>query len=110
MDGRKQRVNLHEAYPFLRGKSLHYWKRLQHNMDAHHTRAQSLQYRKMILEKQHKMNYQNEYDRLRNALNATVLRRNALTGDMIRAPAVSFTEKDGVKRRLEELEKLGVNK
>ena len=74
-------------------------------MDAHHTRAQSLQYRKMILEKQHKMNYQNEYDRLRNALDATVLRRNALTGDMIRGPAVSFTEKDGVKRRLEELEK-----
>jgi len=56
------------------------------------------------------MNYQNEYDRLRNALDATVLRRNALTGDMIRGPAVSFTEKDGVKRRLEELEKLGVNK
>ena len=110
MDGRKQRVNLHEANPYLRGKSLHYWKRLQHSMDAHHTRAQALESRKMILEKQHKMNYQNEYDRLRNALDATVLRRNVLSGLMMRGPAVYFTEKDGVKRRLEELEKLGVNK
>ena len=110
MDVRKQRTTLHEAYPCLREKGLHHWKRLQRTMDAHQTRAQMLEYRKMILEKQHKMNYQNEYDRLRNALQATVLRRNALTGSMMTGPAVGFTEKDGVKKRLEELEKLGVNK
>ena len=109
MDGRKQRVNLHEANPYLRGKSLHYWKRLQHNMDAHHTRVQMLEYRKMMLQKQQKMNYQNEYDRLRNALNATVLRRHALTGGLVRGP-VDGSFKTEAMKRLEELEKLGVNK
>ena len=104
MDVKTERIKPHEAYPYLREKSLQYWKRLQHTMDAHHTRVQMLEYRKMMLQKQQKMNYLNEYDRLRNALNATVLRRNALTSAMMQGPAVSFTEKDGVKRRLEELE------
>ena len=58
MDVRKQRTKLHEAYPYLREKSLQYWKRLQHTMDAHQTRAQMLEYRKMMLQKQQKMNYQ----------------------------------------------------
>ena len=102
MDGRKQRVNLHEANPYLRGKSLHYWTRLQHNMDAHHTRVQMLEYRKMMLQKQQKMNCQNEYDRLRNALNATVLRRHG--------GPVDGSSKTEAMKRLEELEKLGVNK
>ena len=78
-------------------------------MDAHHTRVQMLEYRKMMLQKQQKMNYQNEYDRLRNALNATVLRRHALTGVVVRG-LVDGSSKTEATKRLEELEKLGVNK
>jgi hypothetical protein len=109
MDVKTQRIKPHEAYPYLREKSLQYWKRLQHTMDAHHTRVQMLEYRKMMLQKQQKMNYQNEYDRLRNALNATILRRHALTGGVVRGP-VDGSSKTAVMKRLEELEKLGVNK
>ena len=76
MDVRKIKGKLHEAYPYLR-ESLHHWKRTQQTLDAHHTRAQMLEYRKRILEKPQKMNYQNEYDRLRKALQETVLRNAA---------------------------------
>ena len=72
MDVKTKRTEL----PYLRETNLHHWKRVQHTLDAHHTWAQMLEYRKRILEKQHKMNYQNEYDRLRNASQETVLRRH----------------------------------
>ena len=52
MDVRKMKVKLHEAYPYLREKSLHHWKNTQQRLDAHHTRAQTLKCRKKILEKQ----------------------------------------------------------
>ena len=80
MDVRKMKVKLHDAYPYLREKSLHHWKRTQQTLDAHQTRAQMLENRKRILDKQQKMSYQNEYDRLRNALQETVLRRSVADG------------------------------
>ena len=87
MDVRKIKGKLHEASPYLREKSIHRWKRTQERLGAHHTRAQMLEYRKRILEKQQKMNYQNEYDRLRNALQETVLRRS-IAGGMVRGPKI----------------------
>ena len=66
-----------------------------------------LEYRKRILEKQHKMNYQNEYDRLRNALQETVLRRHPVAGP-IRGPKIVGESKENVEKRIAELESFGV--
>ena len=82
---------------------------MQHTLDAHHTRAQLLEYRKRILEKQHKMNYQNEYDRLRNALQETVLRRRPLARQ-IRGPRILGENRENVDKRIAELESFGVKK
>ena len=109
MDVRKIKGQLHEAYPYMREKSLHHWKRTQQTLDAHHTRAQMLEYRKRILEKQQKMNYQNEYDRLRNALQETVLRRSVI-GVMVPGPRITGENEQNVLRRIAELEAQGVKK
>ena len=109
MDVRKIKGRLHEAYPYMREKSLHHWKRTQQTLDAHHTGAQMLEYRKRILEKQRKMNYQNEYDRLRNALQETVLRRS-VAGGMVRGPKIRGESEENVLRRITELEAQGVKK
>ena len=68
-----------------------------------------LEYRKKILEKQQKMNYQNEYDRLRNALQETVLRRS-IAGGMVRGPGIIGNNEENVLRRIAELEAQGVKK
>ena len=109
MDVKTKRTKLHEAFPYLRETNIHHWKRVQHTLDAHHTRAQLLEYRKRILEKQHKMNYQNEYDRLRNALQETVLRRHPVAGP-IRGPRILGENRENVLSRIAELESLGVKK
>ena len=109
MDVRKIKGKLHEAYPYMRENSLHHWKRTQQTLDAHHTRAQMLEHRKKILEKQRKMNYQNEYDRLRNALQETVLRRSVV-GSMVRGPRITGENEQNVLRRIAELEAQGVKK
>ena len=109
MDVRKIKGKLHDAYPYLREKRLHHWKRTQQPLDARHTRAQMLEYRKTILEKQQKMNYQNEYDRLRNALQETVLRRS-IVGSMVRGPRITGDNEEKVLRRIAELEAQGVKK
>ena len=109
MDVRKIKGKLHEAYPYLRAKSLHHWKRAQQTLGAHHTRAQMLEYRKRILEKQQKMNYQNEYDRLRNALQETVMRRHPVAG-RISGPKITGKNEENVLRRITELEAQGVKK
>ena len=109
MDVRKMKVKLHDAYPYLREKSLHHWKRTQQTLDAHHTRAQKLEYRKRILDKQQKIKCQNEYDRLRNALQETVLRRS-VAGGMVRGPKLFDESKENVERRIAELEAQGAKK
>jgi hypothetical protein len=55
------------------------------------------------------MNYQNEYDRLRNALQETVLRRHPVAGQ-IRGPRIVGENKENVLNRIAELESLGVKK
>jgi hypothetical protein len=68
-----------------------------------------LEYRKRILEKQQKIDHQNEYDRLRNALQETVLRRS-VAGGMVRGPRIIGNKEDNVLRRIAELEAQGVKK
>ena len=106
MDVRKMKVKLHDAYPYLWQKSLHHWKRTQQTLDAHHTRAQMLEDRKRILDKQQKMNYQNEYDRLRNVLQETDLRRS-VAGGMARGPKIRGEDEANVLKRIAELEAQG---
>ena len=60
-------------------------------------------------EKQRKMNYQNEYDRLRNALQETVLRRSVI-GVMVSGPRITGENEQNVLRRIAELEAQGVKK
>ena len=47
---------------------LHYFKNVQRQLDAHATKAASIQLRKDWMEKQKKINYQNEYDRIRGEI------------------------------------------
>ena len=47
---------------------LHYFKNVQKQLDAQATKASSIALRKRWLEKQKKMNYQNEYDRIRGEI------------------------------------------
>ena len=47
---------------------LHYFKNVQKQLDAQATKASSIALRKQWLEKQKKMNYQNEYDRIRGEI------------------------------------------
>ena len=56
MDVKTKRTKLHEAFPYLRETNLLRWNSVQHTLDAHNTRAQMLEYRKRIMEKQRKMN------------------------------------------------------
>ena len=82
---------------------------MQRRLDAHDTRAWMLEHRKRILEKQQEMNCQNEYDRLRNALQETVLRRSII-GVMVQGPRITGENEQNVLRRIAELEAQGVKK
>ena len=53
------------------------------------------------------MNDQNEYDRLRNALQDTVLRRS-VAGGMVRGPRIIGDNEENVLRRIADLEAQGV--
>ena len=101
----KQKV--HEMYPQFKHKNLKYWHQLQNVLDAHYTRAQNLEYRKRFLDKQNKMNYQHEHDRLRNAMEQTVLRRHPAAGVRVRGPMLGEESRTRVGQRIEELKKLG---
>ena len=54
---------------------LHYFEQLQKQIDAHSTKAESISLRKNWLDKQKKINYTNEYDRLRSTI-----AQNQMTG------------------------------
>ena len=47
---------------------LHYFKNLQKQLDAQATKASSIALRKQWLDKQKKINYQSEYDRIRGQI------------------------------------------
>jgi hypothetical protein len=64
----KPLYNVNSIYPYIRSYNTKYWEQLQKVMDASKTRAQNIELRKRFIQKQNKMNYQNEYDRLRGEL------------------------------------------
>ena len=62
---------------------LHYYKTLKDKLDAQATKASSIALRKRWLEKQKKMNYQNEYDRIRGEIQRqTVFRGGTSLGSL----------------------------
>ena len=107
MEMMKSKQKVHELYPQFKHKNLKYWERLQNVMDAHHTRAHNLEYRKKLLDKQSKANYQNEYDRLRNAMEQTVMRHHPVAGYRVRGPMLVGDARANVEQRLEDLRRQG---
>ena len=73
---------------------LHYFKNVQKQLDAQATKASSIALRKRWLEKQKKMNYQNEYDRIRGE----IARQTVFHGG---------TSLESLKNKKNVLEKLG---
>ena len=73
---------------------LHYFKNVQKQIDAQATKASSIALRKRWLEKQKKMNYQNEYDRIRGE----IARQTVFHGG---------TSLESLKNKKNVLEKLG---
>ena len=53
---------------------IHYFENLQKQIDAHHTKASSIVLRKTWLDNQKKINYTNEYDRLRSQVAQNVVK------------------------------------
>ena len=66
MDSGKYKRNNH--LNTIKFKNTKYLERLQKVMDAARTASQSLEVRKKFIERQHNMNYRNEYDRLHGEL------------------------------------------
>ena len=52
---------------------LHHYKQLRQKLEAHNTKAESIQLRKKWLEAQKRANYQQEYDRIRGLLSQSIL-------------------------------------
>jgi len=52
----------------LRQRNTHYLEKLQKVMDAAKTASQNLELRKKFIDRQNRMNYRNEYDRLQGEL------------------------------------------
>ena len=64
----------------LTARSLHHIKNLQRIVDAHHTKAANLKLRKEWLDKQKRMNYSNEYERIRGLIDHNLVRGKSITG------------------------------
>ena len=77
-----------------RADSLEHYKRLSKQIEAHRMKASSIILRKQWLNSQNKLNYQNEYDRIRGLLSKSVVGRTEGTTDHLKAKA-------------QELERLG---
>ena len=73
-------------------RKLHYYKQLQKQIDAHQTKASSIEIRKKWLERQKVANYQNEYDRIRG-----IIAQNERKGVSV----------EHLKKKAGDLEKLG---
>ena len=71
---------------------LHYFKNLQKQLDAQATKASSIALRKQWLDKQKKINYQSEYDRIRGEIE-----HNNVKGLSV----------ESLKKRRDDLAKLG---
>ena len=55
-------------------EKLNFFRNLQRQLDAHATKASSIQLRKDWMEKQKKNNYQSEYDRIRGEIEHNTVR------------------------------------
>ena len=71
---------------------LHYFKNLQKQLDAQATKASSIALRKQWLDKQKKVNYQSEYDRIRSEIEHNVVKGLSV---------------ESLKKRKNDLSKLG---
>ena len=76
---------------------LNYFRNVQRQLDAHATKAASIQLRKDWMEKQKKINYQNEYDRIRGEISHNTVR------------GLSTTTLEKKKKELEKLGALAVD-
>ena len=75
--GKTKSTSGHDSRPFALQQNnidkhitnrLHYFKNLQKQLDAQATKASSIALRKQWLDKQKKVNYQSEYDRIRGEI------------------------------------------
>ena len=93
----KGKYNFESMYPNPQTYNLKYWERIQKLLDARETRAQSLLLRHKWIERQNKMNYQNEYDRLRGELSRQIppgFIKHAIEGMMPKAKLDLVTQYD----------------
>ena len=101
--GKTKSTSGHDSRPFALQQNnidkhitnrLHYFKNLQKQLDAQATKASSIALRKRWLEKQKKMNYQNEYERIRGE----IARQTVFRGG---------TSLSSLEKRKKDLEHLG---
>ena len=71
---------------------IHYWNRVKHMMEMHEIKQKSIHFRKQLLENRAKVNYQNEYDRIRGTLAYSI---------------VPIQTKRNIQNRMNDIEKLG---
>ena len=76
-------------------KHLQYYHIQQKIIDAHKTKAESITFRKHIIEKSKMSNYENEYDRVRGIIANSIVGRNG-------SPTI-----DHIKAREKELKNMG---
>ena len=74
--------------------SLHYFKALKDKLDAHATKSASITLRKRWIDSQKKMNYTNEYNRIRSELEQSKLKGLST---------------QSLQKRKDDLKKLGAN-
>ena len=92
----KRKYSFDSMYPNPQKHNLKYWERMQKVLDAKTTRAQNLLLRHKWIERQNKMNYQNEYDRLRGEMSnmSPGLIKYAIEGMMPKEKLAQVTQYD----------------
>ena len=97
----KRKYNFDSMYPNPQKYNLKYWERMQKVLDAKTTRAQNLLLRHKWIERQNKMNYQNEYDRLRGEMSYMPpgLIKHAIEGMMPKEKLAQVTQYDVEKSK-----------
>ena len=99
--GKTKSTSGHDSRPFALQQNnidkhitnrLHYFKNLQKQLDAQATKASSIALRKQWLDKQKKINYQSEYDRIRGEIEHNVVKGLSV---------------ESLKKRKNDLSKLG---
>ena len=92
----KRKYNFDSMYPNPQKYNLKYWERMQKVLDAKTTRAQNLLLRYKWIERQNKMNYQNEYDILRGEMSYMPpgLIKHAIEGMMPKEKLAQVTQYD----------------